>query len=92
MDGRHTWGRCFQVTEEAVRTVFNQFCTQRVALEAMLLKPNMVLSGPTCPRQETVDKVADAMVRYLLRSVPAAVPEIAFVSGGQSGELATRPA
>jgi len=89
MDGGHTLERCFQVTEEALRTVFNQLCTQRVTLEAMLLKPNMVLPGLTCPRQETVDEVADATVRCLLRAVPAAVPGIAFLSGGQSGELAS---
>ncbi len=55
----------------------------------MLLKPNMVLPGLTCPRQETVDEVADATVRCLLRSVPAAVPGIAFLSGGQPAELAS---
>ena len=53
------------------------------------LKPNMVLPGLTCPKQETVDEVADATVRCLLRTVPAAVPGIAFLSGGQSGELAS---
>ena len=55
----------------------------------MILKPNMVLPGLTCPKQETVDEVADATVRCLLRTVPAAVPGIAFLSGGQSGELAS---
>ena len=55
----------------------------------MILKPNMVLPGLTCPKQETVDEVADATVRCLLRAVPAAVPGIAFLSGGQSGELAS---
>ena len=58
-------------------------------LEGMLLKPNMVLPGLTCPTQETVDEVADATVKCLLRTVPAAVPGIAFLSGGQSGELAS---
>jgi fructose-bisphosphate aldolase class I len=58
-------------------------------LEGMILKPNMVLPGSTCPKQEVVDDVADATVRCLLRSVPAAVPGIAFLSGGQSAELAS---
>jgi fructose-bisphosphate aldolase class I len=77
------------VTEEVLRTVFSQLYAQRVTLEGMILKPNMVVPGLTCPRQETVDEVADATVMCLLRSVPAAVPGIAFLSGGQSGELAS---
>ncbi len=81
--------RCCEVTEEVLRTVFNQLYAQRVMLEGMILKPNMVLPGLTCPRQETVDEVADATVRCLLRAVPAAVPGIAFLSGGQSAELAS---
>jgi fructose-bisphosphate aldolase class I len=89
MDGAHTLERCGEVTEEVLRTVFNQLYTQRVMLEGMILKPNMVLPGLTCPKQETVDEVADATVRCLLRAVPAAVPGIAFLSGGQSGELAS---
>ncbi len=89
MDGEHTLERCFEVTEGVLRTVFNQLYTQRVTLEAMILKPGMVLPGSTCPRQETVDEVADATVRCLLRAVPASVAGIAFLSGGQSGELAS---
>ena len=89
MDGEHTLERCGEVTEEVLRTVFNQLYTQRVMLEGMILKPNMVLPGLTCPKQETVDEVADATVRCLLRAVPAAVPGIAFLSGGQSSELAS---
>ena len=91
MDGGHTLERCCEVTEEVLRTVFNQLYTQRVVLEGMILKPNMVLPGLTCPRQQRsdVDEVADATVRCLLRAVPAAVPGIAFLSGGQSGELAS---
>ena len=89
MDGEHTLERCCEVTEEVLRAVFNQLYTQRVMLEGMILKPNMVLPGLTCPKQETVDEVADATVRCLLRAVPAAVPGIAFLSGGQSGELAS---
>ena len=89
MDGGHTLERCSEVTEEVLRTVFNQLYTQGVMLEGMILKPNMVLPGLTCHKQETVDEVADATVRCLLRAVPAAVPGIAFLSGGQSAELAS---
>jgi fructose-bisphosphate aldolase class I len=89
MDGEHTLERCSEVTEEVLRTVFNQLYTQRVTLEGMILKPNMVLPGLTCPKQETVDEVADATMKCLLRAVPAAVPGIAFLSGGQPTELAS---
>ncbi len=89
MDGGHTLARCREVTEEVLRTVFAQLCTQRVLLEGMLLKPNMVLPGLACPTQETVDEVADATVHCFLRAVPAAVAGIAFLSGGQSPELAS---
>ena len=89
MDGEHVLQRCREVTEEVLRTVFNQLYTQRVMLEGMILKPNMVLPGLNCPKQETVDEVADVTVRSLLRVVPAAVGGIAFLSGGQSGQLAT---
>jgi len=89
MDGAHDLQRCFEVTEQVLRAVFNQLNAQRVMLEGMILKPNMVLPGLTCPKQETVDEVADATVRCLLRTVPAAVPGIAFLSGGQAGELAS---
>jgi len=89
MAGEHTLERCGEVTEEVLRTVFHQLHAQRVMLEGMILKPNMVLPGSTCPKQETADDVADATVRCLLRSVPAAVPGIAFLSGGQSAELAS---
>jgi fructose-bisphosphate aldolase class I len=89
MDGEHTLERCCKVTEEVLRTVFHQLYIQGVTLEGMILKPNMVVPGLTCPKQEAVDEVADATVRCLLRSVPAAVPGIAFLSGGQSAELAS---
>jgi fructose-bisphosphate aldolase class I len=114
MEGGHTLARCGEVTEEVLRTVFNQLSIQRVMLEGMILKPNMVLRGLTCPEQqevkevaigeqqyqvrltdreqdglEDVDEVADATVRCLLRAVPAAVPGIAFLSGGQPAELAS---
>jgi fructose-bisphosphate aldolase class I len=89
MDGGHSLKRCFEVTEEVLRTVFNQLYVQRVTLEAMILKPNMVLPGLASLTQEPVDRVTDATVRCLMRTVPAAVPGIAFLSGGQSGELAS---
>jgi len=89
MDGDHTLELCYTVTEEVLRTVFNQLYTQRVTLEGMILKPNMVLPGLSCRMQAAVDEVADATVRCLLRTVPAAVPGIAFLSGGQSGVLAS---
>jgi fructose-bisphosphate aldolase class I len=89
MDGEHTLGRCNEVTEEVLRTVFNQLYIQRVMLEGMILKPNMVLPGLACLKQETVNEVADTTVDCLLRSVPAAVPGIAFLSGGQASELAS---
>jgi|SRR5579871_262711 len=89
MDGEHSLDRCCEVTEEVLRTVFAQLYTQRVTLEGTILKPNMVLPGLTCPEQESVDEVADATVRCLLRAVPAAVPGIAFLSGGQPSELAS---
>ncbi len=89
MEGDHTLERCGEVTEEVQRTVFSQLYTQGVMLEGMILKPNMVIPGAACPTQETVEAVADATVRCLLRAVPAAVPGIAFLSGGQSAELAS---
>ena len=89
MEGEHTLARCCEVTEEVLRTVFDELYAQRVMLEGMILKPNMILPGLTCPQQEVVDVVADTTVKCLLRAVPAAVPGIAFLSGGQSGELAS---
>jgi fructose-bisphosphate aldolase class I len=89
MDGEHSLEQCYKVTDEVLRTVFSQLFAQRVMLEGMILKPNMVLPGLACIRQETVDEVADATVSCFLRAVPAAVPAIAFLSGGQSPELAS---
>jgi len=89
MEGEHSLERCFEITEQVLRSVFSQLYTQRVRLEGVILKPNMVLPGLTSPKQETVEEVADATVTCLLRAVPAAVPGIAFLSGGQSGELAS---
>ena len=89
MDGEHSLEQCCHVTEEVLRTVFDQLYVQRVTLEGMILKPNMVLPGTTCSQQEAVDEVADATVNCLLRAVPAAVSGIVFLSGGQSAELAS---
>jgi fructose-bisphosphate aldolase class I len=89
MDGAHTQEQCGEMTEAVLRTVFNELYIQRVALEGIILKPNMVLPGLTCPQQEDVEEVADATVSCLLRAVPAAVPGIAFLSGGQPAELAS---
>ncbi|MDQ2804909.1 MAG: fructose-bisphosphate aldolase class I [Pseudomonadota bacterium] len=89
MEGDHTMERCREVTEDVLRAVFVGLHTQNVMLEAMILKPNMVLPGLECPKQNSVQDVADATVQCLLRSVPAAVAGIAFLSGGQSGELAS---
>jgi len=89
MDGEHTLEQCRAATEEVLRTVFNQLNSQRVLLEGIILKPNMVLPGLTCNTQASVDEVANITVKSLWRTVPAAVPGIAFLSGGQSGELAS---
>jgi fructose-bisphosphate aldolase class I len=89
MDGDHTLARCAQITEEVLRAVFEQLYIQRVMLEGMILKPNMVVPGLACSAQATADEVADATVKRLLRAVPAAVPGIAFLSGGQPSELAS---
>jgi fructose-bisphosphate aldolase class I len=89
MDGDHTLARCAQITEEVLRAVFEQLYLQRVTLEGMILKPNMVLPGLACSTQPTADEAADATVKCLLRAVPAAVPGIAFLSGGQPSEPAS---
>lgn len=89
VDGEHGLERCRKVTEEVLRNVFIQLNCQRVLLEGIVLKPNMVLPGLTCPQQATDDAAADATVQCLLQTVPAAVPAIAFLSGGQSAELAS---
>jgi fructose-bisphosphate aldolase class I len=77
------------VTEQALRAVFDQLSVQNVALDGIILKPNMVLPGLTCSVQPTADEVADATVQTLRRVVPAETAGIAFLSGGQSGELAS---
>jgi fructose-bisphosphate aldolase class I len=89
MDGEHTLEQCCKVTDKVLRTVFSELFAQRVMLEGMILKPNMVLPGAACAKQATEDEVADATLSCFLRAVPAAVPAIAFLSGGQSAELAS---
>jgi fructose-bisphosphate aldolase class I len=89
MDGEHTLEQCCEVTGKVLRTVFSELFAQRVVLEGMILKPNMALPGTACTIQPTLDEVADATVNCFLRSVPAAVPAIAFLSGGQPAELAS---
>ncbi len=114
MDGGHTLERCRVVTEEVLRNVFIQLNGQRVLLEGLILKPNMVLPGLTCPphpevrevgvgeqqyqvrltdrqpdEEQDIDDVTDITVKSLWRTVPAAVPGVAFLSGGQSPELAS---
>jgi len=89
MTGDHTIETCAAVTEGVLHAVFNQLFIKQVLLEGMILKPNMVAPGLTCPVQKTVEEVADATVKCLRRCVPAAVPGIAFLSGGQSPEQAT---
>jgi len=89
MDGDHSLDRCEEVTERVLRSVFEQLVSQRVVLEGIVLKPNMVVAGLGHPSQPAVDEVATATVRCLRRTVPAAVPGVAFLSGGQSAKLAT---
>ena len=89
MDGAHDIDRCANVTEETLNEVYAQLRLQGVRLEATLLKPNMVLSGTECADQADVDSVARRTVEVVRRSVPAEVPGIVFLSGGQSDVLAT---
>ncbi len=89
MNGDHTMERCQEFTGEVLHAVFHQMFEQGVLLEGMLLKPNMVLPGLTCSKQKSIDEVGHATVQCLLRSVPAAVPGILFLSGGQTATLAS---
>ncbi len=89
MDGPHTLERCFEVTERTLERVFAELHAQRVPLEQILLKPNMVISGSECPTQADVTQVAEATLHCFRRVVPAAVPGIVFLSGGQSDQVAT---
>jgi fructose-bisphosphate aldolase class I len=89
MEGQHTLEQCCEVTDKVLRTVFSELFAQRVVLEGVVLKPNMLLPGMSSSSEPTLDEVADATVNCFLRSVPAAVPAIAFLSGGQPAELAS---
>ncbi|MGH7259489.1 MAG: class I fructose-bisphosphate aldolase [Nitrospiraceae bacterium] len=89
MDGHHTIERCEDVTGAVLHAVFHALYEQKVSLEKMLLKPNMVISGKACPKQASVQDVATATLRCLRRHVPAAVPGIVFLSGGQPSVTAT---
>ena len=89
MDGSHTIERCEEVTGNVLRATFHALFEQRVSLEGLLLKPNMVIAGKQCPQQATVEDVALATLRCLRRHVPAAVPGIVFLSGGQDHLIAT---
>jgi fructose-bisphosphate aldolase class I len=90
MDGGHTIERCREVSEETLHVVFDALFSQRVRLEGIVLKPNMIVSGKDCPCQAGVDEVVEQTLAVLRRHVPAAVPGIAFLSGGQSEESATQ--
>jgi fructose-bisphosphate aldolase class I len=89
MDGDHDIDRCYLITEWTLKTVFEQLYYQKVALEGMVLKPNMVVPGKKSRRRAAVGEVAEKTVRLLRACVPPAVPGIAFLSGGQSDEEAT---
>ena len=89
MDGDHDIDRCYAVTEWTLKTVFEQLYDQRVELEGIVLKPNMAIAGKKCPKQASVAEVAEKTVKVLKACVPASVPGIAFLSGGQSDEAAT---
>ncbi|GAC1667345.1 MAG: fructose-bisphosphate aldolase class I [Steroidobacteraceae bacterium] len=89
MDGAHTLERCEEVTNLVLDIVFQRLFAARVCLEGMLLKPNMVVAGKKSPQKASPEEVAEATVRTLRRQVPAAVPGIAFLSGGQSPAEAT---
>lgn len=89
MDGDHSLERCEEVTTETLRLVFSALGEHRVLLEGALLKPNMVISGKASPSQASAGEVAEATVRCLRRTVPAAIPGIAFLSGGQGPVQAT---
>jgi fructose-bisphosphate aldolase class I len=89
MDGEHSLQRCQEATAAVLHGVFEQLQIQGILLEGMILKPNMVLPGLQCAEQATAEAIAAATITCLLRAVPAAIPGIAFLSGGQSGELAS---
>jgi fructose-bisphosphate aldolase class I len=89
MDGAHTLERCSEVTEWVLKTVYQELYEARVVLEGTILKPNMIISGKKCPVQASLEQVAENTIAVLKRTVPVAVPGIAYLSGGQSDEQAT---
>lgn len=89
MDGDHTIGRCEEVTQQVLKTIYNDLYEQNVQLEGTVLKPNMIVSGIDCPTQAGVSEVAERTLKVLKDCVPSAVPGIAFLSGGQSDFDAT---
>lgn len=89
MDGSHTIERCYAVTELTLRMLFNALISQNVRLEYTILKTSMVIAGTDCPAQASVEQVAAETVRCLKSAVPASVPGIVFLSGGQSAQVAT---
>jgi fructose-bisphosphate aldolase class I len=89
MDGGHTIEACYEASEATFKCVFDELSKQRVLLEGMILKPNMVLSGKDCPSRAGVEEVAEQTLRCLKSAVPEGVPGIAFLSGGQTDEEAT---
>jgi fructose-bisphosphate aldolase class I len=89
MDGDHDIDRCHEMSQRVLNKTFQELRIQRVALEGIVLKPNMVVPGKKSPKQASVEEVAEKTVRLLRNCVPAAVPGIAFLSGGQSDEEAT---
>jgi len=89
MDGDHDIDRCYEVTQRVLNKTFQELRVQRVALEGMILKPNMAIAGKKSPKPSSVEEVAEKTIRLLKSCVPAAVPGIAFLSGGQSDEEAT---
>ncbi|WP_421788979.1 class I fructose-bisphosphate aldolase [Hyphobacterium sp.] len=89
MDGDHSIERCYEVTEYGLKALYKALYDHGVELEGTILKPNMIIAGKKCPDQASVEEVADMTVQCLANCVPAAVPGIAFLSGGQSDEEAT---
>lgn len=88
MDGSHTIEKCYEVTEKTLIVVFEELKKVGVALDGMILKPNMVISGTECEKQADAHEIAELTVKCLKETVPAEVPGIAFLSGGQSEEFA----
>ncbi|TVP63635.1 MAG: fructose-bisphosphate aldolase class I [Nodularia sp. (in: Bacteria)] len=86
IDGNHTIERCYEVADQTLQAVFTQLRLHKVAFDQMILKPSMVIAGVNCSTPSTVDQVADKTIECLLNNVPASVPGVAFLSGGQTNE------